>query len=251
MHNPLRIRKKSDIWMLALGVSVISVLISELCIGVVYLVGGPAYFHMQAAIVFAAVVPIIISVPISLAIGTMSFKLISTQTELKRLADEDPLTQLPNRRSFFATAQTHLEGLESNGGTSALLVIDADHFKQLNDSYGHAVGDRALVGIAEVLRENFRESDLICRVGGEEFAVLLPEMSISEAQPLATRVVEAVAANPLSEPGAVIEYSVSCGVADTTTSYNLQALFKAADDAMYLAKRQGRNRVALIHDAAA
>ena len=250
MHNPLRIRKKSDIWVLAFGVSAISVIVSEACVGLVYLIGGPGAFHMHAAILFAGIVPIVIALPISLAIGTMSFKLVSTQSELKRLADEDPLTQLPNRRSFFASAQAHLEGLKTSGGTSALLVIDADHFKQLNDSYGHAVGDKALVGIADVLRENFRDGDLICRVGGEEFAVLLPGLNLETAQPLATRVVEAVAANPLVEPGAIIEYSVSCGIADTTSSYNLQAVFKAADDAMYLAKRQGRNRVALIRQAA-
>ena len=140
--------------------------------------------------------------------------------------------------------------LETQSVPVSLMVIDADHFKELNDSYGHAVGDKALVAIADILRSSFRHNDLLCRVGGEEFAVLICGMDAEQANILATRVVQRISANPLTEPGAIIEFSVSCGIADTLTSRNLPELFKAADDAMYMAKKQGRNRVVLLPRAA-
>jgi diguanylate cyclase (GGDEF)-like protein len=241
------IRKPRDVWVFTVVITVFAVTVSELGMLGNYLIKGPAGFHMHNAFLMAFVLPIIIAFPVTYYVARMSLKLSQTQAELHLLANTDPLTRLPNRRSFFQSAEPIVNNSDD---VATLLVIDADHFKMLNDSYGHAVGDRALVAIADVLRDNFRQSDLICRVGGEEFAVLIPGMSINQAEALATRVVSKVAASPLCEPNAIIEYSVSCGIADTTTATDIQALFKAADDAMYLAKQQGRNRVARLRQAA-
>ena len=247
----LSIKSSRDVWFFTGIVAAISLTISQGFVWGLYFFAGSAAFHMQNAIIFACVVPIVISAPITYVIGRMSQNLSDAQAELQVQANTDALTQLSNRRSFFNVAQTVLEGHEHNLTPAALMVIDADHFKELNDSFGHAVGDKALKVIADILRDNFRHSDLTCRVGGEEFAVLLPGMTMTDAQSVAKRVVKSVNSAPLLEDGAIIEFSVSCGVADTSTSYDLQKLFKAADDAMYMAKSQGRNRVVIRSQAAA
>lgn len=243
----MRIRRKRDVWFFTSLTTLFAITVSELGMLTLYLVAGPAGFHMQNAVMMAAILPTVIAWPITYYISHMSLELANTQQELRHLADTDPLTRLPNRRSFFRAANQLLENLE---GIATLLVIDADHFKDLNDSYGHAIGDKALVAIADILRSSFRQADLICRVGGEEFAVLIPDMSVKQAERVAARVVAKVAATPLTEPNAIIEYSVSCGIADTRYAADMQNLFKAADDAMYLAKQQGRNRVARLRQVA-
>lgn len=245
-----KISTKRDVWVFALGVTLLATAVSELCILMLYLTGGTDAFHIANAVTFAVIIPLMVGLPISLIMANMSRHLANAKAELQVQADTDPLTGLTNRRSFFRSAEQVLEGHRDNLTPAALLVIDADHFKELNDSYGHAIGDRALVTIAEILRDNFRQTDLTCRVGGEEFAVLLPGMSSDDAKDIANRVVEHVNGSPLQEAGAIIEFSVSCGVADTSTSYDLSVLFKAADDAMYQAKQQGRNRVVLRSVAA-
>ena len=245
-----RINNLRDVWIFTGMVCLLSVVCSELTVLTLYLVGGREAFHFDNAVMFAALVPVLVSVPITYWVAKMSLSLSSTQAELQQLANTDPLTRLSNRRAFFRTAEAMLRTAETQNRFCALMVIDADYFKDINDSYGHAIGDKALVGIADVLRDNFRQTDLICRVGGEEFAVLLPGLDVSRAEPLAQRVVNAVSQSPITEDNIIIEYSVSCGIADTTTSYQLQALFKEADDAMYLAKERGRNRVARRDEAA-
>ncbi|MCR9260817.1 MAG: GGDEF domain-containing protein [Pseudomonadaceae bacterium] len=243
----MRIRTKKDVWICTASIVLISVLCALTGVLSLYLVAGVEAFHLQNVIAMAAVLPIVIASPITYYVACTSLKLTQTQAELRLLAETDDLTRLPNRRSFFRQAHAMLE---TQTVPASLMVIDADHFKELNDSYGHAVGDRALVAIADILRSSFRHNDLLCRVGGEEFAVLVSGMDADQANILANRVVKKISANPLMEPGAIIEFSVSCGIADTHTSRNLPTLFKAADDAMYMAKQQGRNRVALLHRAA-
>lgn len=246
----IRIRKPRDVVVAVVIVSVVSCLLSELSVLLLYLQGGEGAFHLRNVVLLAGIVPLLISAPITAVVAQMSLALSRTQQQLKHLANTDPLTHLPNRRSFFSSAQRCLDQCSGRAESAALIVIDADHFKELNDSFGHAAGDKALVEIAEVLREHFRYTDLLCRVGGEEFAVLLPGLDLQTAQPLAQRIVKAVAARPITNDAAIIEYSISCGIADTLTNRDLPTLFKAADDAMYLAKQRGRNRVALQDVAA-
>ena len=243
----IKFRNSKDVWIFVGVIAAITTIASLLSILLLFLIGGEAAFNMQNAIIFASTLPLIISVPISLWFGRTGMNLTLAQTELQRLADTDPLTGLSNRRSFFADAN---QVVADSSKPCALLVIDADHFKDLNDNYGHAVGDTALVNIADVLRSSFRDTDLICRVGGEEFAVLLPGASSDQATTIAQRVVDAVADSPIVAGNAIITYSVSCGVAEARRGEALADLFKRADDAMYAAKECGRNQVALHEQAA-
>ncbi len=246
----MRINSSRDVAIFIVATTTLTILLTETFIGLLYFLGGREAFHVENAIIFGVLVPILICTPITYIMGRMSLALSHTQKDLRELAHTDPLTKLPNRRSFFDDAARSLEQCRITGVHATLLVIDADHFKELNDNYGHLVGDKALSNIADILRENFRHNDFLCRVGGEEFAVLLPDLDTDQAAPLAQRLLEAVCASPLCENNAIIEYSVSCGIADTRSSYDLPTLFKAADDAMYMAKKQGRNRIATFDQAA-
>jgi len=243
----LQVYGRRYIWLFTGGITGLTILATLTGLAILYLIGGKAAFHLQNAIVMSILMPFCIAAPTTYYIACTSVKLRHSRAELKRLANTDHLTQLPNRRAFFKNANSTLA---NTSDISSLLVIDADHFKDLNDNYGHMVGDRVLTSIADILKSNFRENDLVCRVGGEEFAVLIPGMDAPTAKDLAKRVVQKINASPLFEDNAIIEFSVSCGVADTQTNKDLQSLFKAADDAMYLAKEQGRNRVVSLLDAA-
>lgn len=166
--------------------------------------------------------------------------------ELERQARTDYLTGLDNRRSFWAKGETELARTERYGGELSLLMLDVDHFKHVNDAYGHKVGDRVLQALADTCRAVLREVDGVGRLGGEEFGVLLPETSGSQALEVAERLREAFADAPVGLPdGRSVSYTVSIGVTSLLSGQHadLDILFAQADDALYAAKDAGRNRV--------
>ena len=238
----IRIRNKRELWLYTAAVSLLSVVVSEITLLGVYLVFGDAAFGPANAFYTASIVPILVAVPVCYATARMAVQLHEAHARLKELAHTDELTGLINRRSFFQRAESILADAEQGSEPLSLLVIDADYFKQLNDTYGHATGDAALQFITEQLSASVRKSDLVCRLGGEEFAVLLPGMDAAEANRLAERIVKRIAERPMVWEDKIIEMSVSCGIADTQVGHDMTTLFKAADDAMYAAKHSGRNR---------
>jgi diguanylate cyclase (GGDEF)-like protein len=124
-----------------------------------------------------------------------------------------------------------------------LMMIDVDNFKVFNDQYGHIAGDRVLVAVADALREYLRPTDLIARFGGDEFAVLLPDVQITQARQTAERIRQQI--GELSPPSLVTAITVSIGIADRTSRDDVATLVQRADAAMYDAKEAGRNRVAV------
>ena len=242
----VQIKTRAHVWLFALCVTTLSILISEAAVTTIYLLYGAEAFNTNTVVYVATVIPLVVALPTSYLMGTMGYKLARAQTTLRRLAETDELTGLTNRRSFFAHANEQLESAKAENSPASLLVIDADYFKQLNDTYGHATGDAALKFISERLEACIRRSDLACRLGGEEFAILLPGVFEDQAQPMAERILKKIAAQPMMHDGKIIEMSVSCGVADTNVSYDMTALFKAADDALYAAKDAGRNQAVLF-----
>jgi diguanylate cyclase (GGDEF)-like protein len=229
-------------WLFIAIVTIISVGVSQFSLVSLYLILGDAAFGRANAFYMAALVPVLVAIPVCYATARTALQLSVAHARLKELAHTDELTGLTNRRSFFERADEILTAASDEGESLALLVIDADYFKQLNDTYGHATGDAALQFITERLQICVRKTDLLCRLGGEEFAILLPGMDESGAAKLADRILEKVASQPMVRDSMIIEMSVSCGVADTTVSYDMTPLFKAADDALYAAKNDGRNR---------
>lgn len=167
------------------------------------------------------------------------------EAELRRLATTDPLTGLANRRSFVGAMEQEIERIRRFPGTeAALLMFDLDHFKGINDSLGHAAGDQVLKEFARRLQERLRKIDLAGRLGGEEFAVLLPGTGSGGACTLAGRLLREAAGAPMTIEGRELTVTVSIGVASLSASDETpDATLHRADMALYAAKAEGRNRV--------
>jgi len=165
--------------------------------------------------------------------------------QFKRLASLDPLTGIRNRRAFLLDVEQELRRARRGGQVVSVMLIDADDFKRINDSFGHAVGDTALRAIATALRAELREFDLLGRIGGEEFAIMLPGLDIGDALEVAERLRSRIEDLRIEAEGAeALQMTVSIGVAPVdVASGNIDAALKCADQAMYVAKHEGRNRV--------
>jgi diguanylate cyclase (GGDEF)-like protein len=172
-------------------------------------------------------------------------QLQATLVELEHLATTDTLTGLPNRRSFFARAQTEFTRANRYDRPLSLVMIDVDHFKDVNDRYGHSAGDEALRHVSEIMKDCIRESDMVARYGGEEFVLILPETDPDGAYFIAERVrTEIEMARLQITPATELKITVSLGIACMSHENQLadiDKLLQEADDAMYLAKRGGRN----------
>ena len=167
-------------------------------------------------------------------------------SRLEYQARTDYLTGLANRRRFLELAEVELVRARRYGNPLSLLMIDIDHFKGINDAHGHQVGDVVLRRLSDECRRLLREVDVVGRMGGEEFAILLPETGMEEGFRVAERIRKTISESGvrLSPEEGLLHFSVSVGVTALCSEIaDIDALIKDADDALYAAKRQGRNRV--------
>jgi len=160
--------------------------------------------------------------------------------EAKQLADLDALTGLHNRRYFHETLARECARAHRYERKLSLIVFDLDDFKEINDRIGHLAGDAVLAEAAERVRDVVRTADIACRVGGDEFAVILPESSLEDADQLYRRILNAASARPLGQAGKLY---LSSGVAEVRAEDDHVAFFQRADDALYRAKEAGKGRV--------
>jgi diguanylate cyclase (GGDEF)-like protein len=171
-----------------------------------------------------------------------------TEAELRFLADHDSLTGLLNRRRFRAELDQYVSFTARYGGRGAVMVIDIDGLKEVNDKLGHQAGDRLIRRVSEVLRERVRATDLVARLSGDEFAVLVPQTDTAGAlqlgEDLRAQVAEGFTASSGIEPASI---SVGITMFDGQGSAASEAVLLAADQAMYRAKEEGRNRIMLFH----
>jgi diguanylate cyclase (GGDEF)-like protein len=184
-----------------------------------------------------------------------SLEKASLETERQRLIDElrlssttDYLTGLMNRRAFAESSESQLASAHRHSWPLSLIIFDIDHFKNVNDRYGHDAGDVVLAALASLAKAEFRVGDIVCRYGGEEFAVLAPHCGSEDAALLTERVRSAIAAMPIPLPaGSSIWVTASFGVVVAPAGVNagLDTLVRTADEALYRAKHDGRNRVAI------
>ncbi|RMG10783.1 MAG: diguanylate cyclase [Deltaproteobacteria bacterium] len=169
----------------------------------------------------------------------------------ERMATTDGLTGLNNHRRFQELFETHLAAARRYGREVSLLLMDVDHFKSVNDTYGHPVGDKVLKGVAKVLAAQARDTDVVARYGGEEFAVVLPETGQEGAVVIANRIREEIARQVFSTELGPLKVTLSIGVATCPVHGDQkQALVDRADQALYEAKRGGRNRVVVARAGA-
>ena len=168
--------------------------------------------------------------------------------QLERLAMMDELTSLMNRRAFFIQGEKEINRAQRQGTPLSLLMLDVDVFKTVNDQYGHAAGDRALQHVSQKIVENVRKMDMVARMGGEEFSVLLPNTGAEDAINLAERVRQAIEREGCQFQDQTIDVTVSIGVSSyDKDKLSLEDLLRHADDSMYLAKNKGRNRVVFVN----
>jgi two-component system cell cycle response regulator len=178
----------------------------------------------------------VLALGLLLRVRGLSKKLRRTEAESRRnrrLADLDALTGLHNRRYFHETLAREVARAERYGRSLALAILDLDDFKAINDEIGHLAGDTVLADVAERLRAVVRSADIACRVGGDEFAVILPESSAADAEQLYHRVQRAVAAAPVEQGGRM---KLSGGIAELLEEEDPSSLFERADEALYRAK---------------
>lgn len=179
--------------------------------------------------------------------NAMAGSLEQSQTDLERLATLDGLTEVYNRREFNRWLSVEFERSRRDEHPVSLIMVDLDHFKQLNDTYGHQAGDEALCCVAQLLREEVRPGDIVSRYGGEEFAIILPKSSAKDSLAVAHRIRREIAIHPIrisSEDR--IHLTASLGLATFPSDVQSEeSLLRKADQALFQAKKLGRNRVCL------
>lgn len=169
---------------------------------------------------------------------------------LERMATTDPLTGLANRGCFMNRLEQELALTATDSTTGALLMLDLDHFKQVNDTYGHSAGDAVLVQLADIFRSLLRKEDLAGRLGGEEFAVLLPGADLVQSLAIAERLRSTLEQKVLQYENSSIRVTASMGLTPLVPQQDAKTLLTLADTALYNAKRQGRNRVEIAQPPA-
>ena len=204
---------------------------------------------LTRSIVSAVALPILLGAPLFLFLSLRLRGLAITNLRLGLIARTDSLTACLNRGAFTAKVNSLLTHNHDTAVGGALLMIDADNFKSINDLYGHNAGDDALTIIARSIRTVLRAGDLVGRMGGEEFGVYLPEVDQKSAEAIAERIRRSVNLAKFAPTGQQRPLSVSIGgaVFDGTASFS--DLFRIADQRLYGAKQGGRNRVAIVHVA--
>ncbi len=192
------------------------------------------------------------SLPLTCPVGETDCPIISEVSELRkdldnlsRLVRTDTLTGIANFRYFQQALEQEIERTQRSGQPTSLIMLDIDFFKRVNDQWGHETGNRALVHLAKLLQKIIRKLDIPCRYGGEEFAVILPDTTLSACLPVAERIRQGIASAPLNIDGQPLSMTVSLGIATYTDNIkkSVEELVEQADHYLYQAKKNGRNRV--------
>ncbi|WP_445777291.1 diguanylate cyclase [Shewanella sp.] len=186
-------------------------------------------------IILVAIILVIVSV--------FAYKQLMRKKQFKVLALTDDLTKLSNRRDTYAQGQHFLKAAQQSAKPFSIISFDADHFKKVNDTLGHEIGDKVLVKLASICSSMMRETDVVGRVGGEEFLVLLPNIDKTKAIEIANRLIDTIANYDWSQLSPHLEQTISAGVASYSNETELSPLLLKADKALYSAKAAGRNCV--------
>lgn len=227
-----------------------TVLGTSVCVAVTLFVDYLNFVHLNEAqqsraLLVDILLPMVLAVP-SLLFLTMKLRELAIAHErLTVVASTDSLTSVLNRGAFTTLVDAYLHNVHERQASGALLVLDADNFKSINDSFGHGKGDEALRIIAQSIKSMLRTSDLVGRIGGEEFGIFLPGADPLRAEAVAERIRRAINDAEFRPDGKPRKLSVSVGGAVFDQEISFSDLFRIADQQLYVAKQNGRNRVAV------
>ncbi len=198
----------------------------------------------------AALVPALVAPCACWYIVGLTIKINQLKEEMRIIASYDKLTGTMTRPAFLSTCECVYDAINRKQATLAIFYIDVDDFKKINDTYGHPGGDAVLKAFGEVLQNSLRKSDVLGRIGGEEFAVALPYVNLADAIKLGEKLLAALKENPVDYSEHRIAYSVSIGITlhDSSNNTALEQLFKQADHALYQAKNSGKACVVVFSD---
>ncbi len=206
---------------------------------------------MSSNTTIATLVPVILTPPISWYIIGLLLKIDQLEVEMRKAATFDPLTGLFSRRAFFERAEYTLNLAAREGFKVSVLLVDLDHFKTINDRFGHIIGDMVLTTFGKAVTQLVRKSDVVGRLGGEEFAFLLPNTSQCQASEFSERLHEGINNIVFDAGECAVQVTMSIGIvtlpADVAVN-NIQKLLSMADEAMYRAKKNGRARSAIYNE---
>lgn len=224
-------------------ITLLAILLSNLLTCGISMLRGSVQEYLDYGMVTATLVSTI-GVPLfSYFVLFLLFELEKTRKQLEKLSQTDELTGIFNRRHFYALGDAEVAKAHRYRLPLSMLLIDLDHFKRINDRYGHDIGDIALMEVVALCRSTLREADIMARLGGEEFGVLLPMTSGPNAEIVAEKLRHFIASHRIFFDGDHFHTTISIGVASLKDTDNLSTLIKQADRNLYAAKNHGRNRV--------
>jgi diguanylate cyclase (GGDEF)-like protein len=227
----LRLKTRNDVWLFALAVSAAAALGS---LGLRFLFLPPDLFLRTA--LPGTVVVLILAAPIAVVVGGRLRRAEGLTAQLEHALSHDPLTGLGTRARFHARVAA------LPPGPKVLAVADIDHFKAVNDRYGHPAGDSALWQVAQALRRNCRQGDVVARFGGEEFVILLQDVTPLQGYRAAARLCRRIREEPVVLDGQPVRITVSFGLAPLEGPDGIETAMRRADRALYRAKADGRDR---------
>lgn len=232
-------------WARVWGLTILGTL---LCIGVAFAIDSYSFstgtWQLAERFLNNLLIPLLLAPPLLFLLLSKLRELAIAHRELMTLASTDSLTGCFNRRAFTAMVEGYLERIESRQGSpnGALVVLDVDHFKAVNDTFGHQAGDTALLTIANTIRAHVRDTDIVGRLGGEEFSVFLPGATLDATSAIFERVRTAVNMTQFNSGDAIHRISVSAGGVIFTRPTSFSELYRMADARLYTAKDSGRDR---------
>ena len=254
-----RIGRATTVAIVTLLASLASIAVTSIGVLALDLAGlGPDW---QVALILAAGVPLVVTPLLSWYLIGLLLRIYRIEEEMRSLASHDSLTGLLSRHAFFDRAANYVSLARRDQTVFSVLLADLDHFKSINDRFGHPAGDAVLKLFADVVNSVARRSDIVGRIGGEEFAMLLPSTGKAEALEFSNRLHAAIDKAVLKHQNRIIEYTASIGVAasdpaagdsaagDPAAGDSLDGLLAQADRALYEAKRDGRNRTVVARDS--
>jgi diguanylate cyclase (GGDEF)-like protein len=207
--------------------------------------------EFKPSIIFAALVPLTVMPPICWFLVSLILRMFQAEEVLRNPTSNDPLTGLLSRHAFFSSAKNYASLATREQTVFSVMIIDLDHFQVINDKHGQAAGDAVLKDFARVVNGVARGSDITGRLGGEEFAMVLPRTTTREAIEFSSRLQQAINKTVLKHDDGIIKYSASIGLTsfEPGTSVSIDELLARADLALYQAKREGHNQTSTFNPA--